>query len=75
MFTAEELKEKLRCGGSGCPCRRGVNVHCPNPFHSDTKPSFSVSDRGDKVVWHCQAGCDQGKVTEIIYSDKYMGYL
>ena len=73
MFTAEELKEKLRCGGSGCPCRRGVNVHCPNPFHSDTKPSFSVSDRGDKVVWHCQAGCDQGKVTEIIYSDKYMG--
>jgi putative DNA primase/helicase len=47
---AEKLSLRPRRSGDG------FMMHCP--AHDDRDPSFSVHQRGDKVLIHCHAGCD-----------------
>jgi hypothetical protein len=58
--TAAELRSALRCGQTRCTCHRGRSVHCPN--HLDREPSFSVDERGGRVLFTCRAGCRQAEV-------------
>ena len=36
------------------------------PAHDDATPSLSVTDGGDRVLIHCQAGCDTARVLEAL---------
>lgn len=65
MPDAESIRAALRCGQSGCDCVRG-NVHCPCPNHVDEKPSFNVSEKGGKILFHCHGTCTQGDVVEAL---------
>ncbi len=54
-------------------CKRSVLCHCPvKAAHKggDVNPSLSVSLSGDKVLFHCHAGCAQ---TEVMAGLREMG--
>ena len=36
------------------------------PAHDDKFPSLSLTDVGDKVLFHCFAGCSQGEVIDAL---------
>lgn len=62
QISAQEIAQALRCGKSGCDCGREISpgtwrTHCP--VHDDEHPSFDLTQKGDKVLWHCHAGCTQ----------------
>lgn len=42
----------------------GVMAQCP--VHDDNSPSLSITDAGDKLLWHCFAGCDQEAVRDAL---------
>jgi len=52
--------DALRCGKPRCPCARGQRVHCP--AHDDANPSLTLTERDDRTLWHCHAGCSQEAV-------------
>jgi DNA primase len=60
--------DDLQCGKGACQCRRGSNgsrlVHCP--AHHDDRPSLSVKEDGDKVLFHCHASCSQDAVLDAL---------
>lgn len=60
---ATRIRDALRCGRHGCPCRRPGPVggtHCP--AHEDQHPSLSVSVRRGRVLVHCFVSCSQEHV-------------
>ncbi len=66
---AATLCRTLNCERTGCACqgaaRRGAGlVHCP--AHADERPSLSVRSANGRVLFHCQAGCDQEAVLEAL---------
>ena len=63
------IVEALACGQSGCDCQRAARrgqgrTHCP--VHNDLTASLNVEPKGDNVVWHCHAGCDQRLVLKAL---------
>ncbi len=58
MITAETISEAL----GGKPYREGFIMLCP--AHEDINPSLSVTQKGDKLLVHCHAGCRQDRVIE-----------
>jgi hypothetical protein len=64
-MTADTIREGLRCGRSGCHCRRGCIVHCPS--HQDKSPSLSVTAKPDRVLVHCFSGCEQQAVIAALH--------
>lgn len=38
------------------------------PAHDDTSPSFSITQKGDQILFYCFAGCSQGEVIEALRS-------
>lgn len=62
---AGAIRQALRCGRLGCRCGRdGGEVHCP--AHDDAHLSLSLTERGGRVLVHCQAGCPQEAVLETL---------
>jgi putative DNA primase/helicase len=51
----------IALGGSLVPDARG-NYLCRCPAHADHNPSLVVCDAGDKLLFHCRAGCQQNTV-------------
>ena len=41
------------------------NIACC-PAHDDKTPSLSITDSGDKVLFHCFAGCSQADVLDAL---------
>ena len=63
--TIHTIREALRCGRSGCPCKGArANVHCP--AHADAGPSLSVAEKDGKVLVRCHSGCPQDAVIEAL---------
>jgi len=56
VVTAEQIAQALGGRKSG----GGWVAKCP--AHDDRRPSLSLSDSGDKVLWRCHAGCTQEAV-------------
>ena len=52
-ITTEELLAYFN--GAKKRIANGYNVVCP--CHNDKEPSLSITDGGDKILMHCQAGC------------------
>lgn len=47
--------------------KRGGNGYIARcPLHADREPSLTVTESDGKILWHCQAGCDQDALTEKI---------
>lgn len=63
-LSAEAVKDGLRCGRAGCPCRKGPNVHCP--AHEDQVPSFTVHEQAGKILLNCKSGCTQRAVVDAL---------
>ncbi len=62
-MTAETIAKFL----GGRKAGGGWMVRCP--VHDDREPSLSIRDGGDgKVLVHCHAGCDQGRVIAALRS-------
>jgi hypothetical protein len=59
--TATDLRAALRCQDPRCACHgpRG-RAHCP--AHDDTRPSFDITKRAERVLFICRAGCGQADV-------------
>ena len=38
------------------------------PAHDDKKPSLSLRDEGDRVLWRCHTGCTQDAVRQALKS-------
>ena len=38
------------------------------PCHDDRSPSFSLTQKGDQVLFYCFAGCRQGEVIDALRS-------
>lgn len=65
----QRLTDNLACGRPGCPCGRASQngtglTHCP--AHDDREPSLSCTEKGGKILIHCQAGCPQDRVVEAL---------
>jgi hypothetical protein len=59
--TAPKIRVALTCGSPHCACARPRGPwHCPT--HEDHRPSFSVDERGGRVLVICRAGCTQAEV-------------
>lgn len=61
-MNAADIAKALSCGRDGCGCGQEISpgtwrTHCP--VHDDEHPSFDVTQKGDQVLWFCQAGCTQ----------------
>ena len=62
-MTAETIAKAL----GGRKAGGGWMARCP--AHDDREPSLSIRDGGDgKVLVHCHAGCDQGRVIAALRS-------
>jgi len=61
IATAEIIADALHARRTG-PGR--WMARCP--AHDDRSPSLSITERGDKVLLHCFAGCDQQAVIEAL---------
>ena len=64
-LTARDVIEQQSCNRSRCEChatlRKGKGLtHCP--AHDNPGASLSVKQDGDRLLWHCFAGCSQGAV-------------
>ena len=65
FVSSLRIAQSLACGKRGCGCAAAARTgrgltHCP--AHEDTSPSLSLSESGDRVLVHCQAGCTQDAV-------------
>lgn len=58
LDTIRERLEGVRGTGASFTAR------CP--AHDDRDPSLSVTDKGDRIVLHCHAGCETRDVLEAI---------
>ena len=48
--------------------RSGTDLvgHCPLPGHDDDTPSFRISEKDGKSLWHCFGGCGGGDVISLV---------
>lgn len=60
MPSAEEITKAL--GGKW----KGAHGEACCPAHNDETPSLNISQKGDKVLVHCFAGCSQGNVIDAL---------
>jgi hypothetical protein len=59
--SAAEIRAALQCGRQACSCHRPrALLHCPS--HDDRTPSLRLTERGQRVLFHCFAGCPQEAV-------------
>ena len=54
MLTYNEVLQRFK--GGNYNNKKTCNVTCP--CHNDKKASLSITDKGDKIVMKCHAGCD-----------------
>lgn len=59
MISGQRIVKEL--GGTGSFWRAGKGM-CRCPAHKDRTPSLSVTERPDRVLVHCFAGCEQRSV-------------
>jgi putative DNA primase/helicase len=61
MITVETMRQGCQCGKNNCACHRpGGHVHCP--CHNDEHPSLWISEKNDKIILKCFAGCPQDQI-------------
>lgn len=63
-MNARAILDATQCSNSRCICHKGRVTHCVG--HDDRNPSMTVSERDGKVLVHCQAGCSQEALFEVI---------
>lgn len=61
MISGQRIVKEL--GGAGSFWRAGKGM-CRCPAHKDGTPSLSVTERRERVLVHCFAGCDQRAVID-----------
>ncbi|HKW96800.1 MAG TPA: toprim domain-containing protein [Bryobacteraceae bacterium] len=61
MISGQRIVKEL--GGAGSFWRAGKGM-CRCPAHNDGTPSLSITERPDRVLVHCFAGCDQRAVID-----------
>lgn len=63
-----EIAAALRCTNPRCVChddnKEKLLVHCPS--HDDAHPSLSLTSQGGKILFHCNAGCEQNAVVDAL---------
>jgi DNA primase len=63
MMTAESI---ARACGQGREKRTATGYVTLCPVHDDHNPSLSIDKKGGKILVHCQANCDQGRVIDAL---------
>lgn len=58
IINIEKITEAL----GGKKSKDGYICHCP--AHDDKNPSLSVTEKNDKILFHCFAGCSQEQVID-----------
>jgi hypothetical protein len=66
MITLEIMRQALQCDDPSCACHKSTgHVHCPahDSARQDKTPSLSLTQKDDKILFHCFNGCSQ----EVVY--------
>jgi 5S rRNA maturation endonuclease (ribonuclease M5) len=65
-MTARELVDLLEARSTSASSKRNRegDYHVTCPAHADPNPSLHVTDRADKVLLRCQAGCETQAVLD-----------
>lgn len=65
-WTAKEVAERLSQGGAGKSKKCGNSWKVCCPAHGEKRPSMSLMDGRDRLVWKCHVGCSQEDVQRAI---------